>query len=241
MHARIYDLSLSAGETEVLPVVGRFFQVLSATGRVRVRTNTNLEVDLLAGQGVRDFHFQELQVRDLSGGANLVYILAGDAPLDDRRVTGEVSIIDGGRARTLANLAFMRNVYVPAAAAQTSYAQLWNPVGSGRRVNVTQVWGASAGAGGLVLSIGSAQGGGGATTGTSKLGGGATGSGVLYGTQGALPASTPMFSTNIVANGSINVRVAEPIMLPPGYGLTLNHGTVNSELAASFEWFEEAV
>ena len=54
---------------------------------------------LYAGQGQRK-EFQRLTVTDKSGAANVVLIIVADDDFIDDRITGEVSVIDGSKART---------------------------------------------------------------------------------------------------------------------------------------------
>src|SRR5207253_5023923 len=97
--------------------IGSYFKVLSATGTFEVTGDAFGQLGaLLPGQGLRleEGQFTRLTFRDTSGAPNLLYVLvAGDGFIDDR-ITGEVSVIDGEKARTLAGGMFAGAPSAPA-------------------------------------------------------------------------------------------------------------------------------
>lgn len=134
--AKVYPIELAAFGTFRLPVQGSYFKIRTATGRVEVSGNTFGKLGALdAGQGLRGAWFDDLTLTDVSGGANEIEIIVAAAEFVDDRITGEVSVIDGARGRTLAGDEFTSSTWTGAVAAgETGAVQLWNPLGSGVRL-----------------------------------------------------------------------------------------------------------
>ena len=136
--AKIYPFTLRAGESIPLLVQGSFWKVLSATGQVEVTGDSFGSIDaVMPGQGMRGYLFQRLVIRDSSGAANVVRLLIADEQFIDDRITGEVAVIDGNKARSIAGGAMTWRLSARTAnAAMRPLSQVWNPPGSGRRLIV---------------------------------------------------------------------------------------------------------
>lgn len=241
MHARIYDFTLGAGGMQRLPVVGDFFKVISATGQINVIADTGAQLDLMPGQGLREFQFNTLAISDKSGAANAGKILVGFSGMIDDRVTGEVSIVEGGRSRVLAGAAFCGSSAVAAAAGLYSQGQLWNPAASGKRLIVSEVV-FEGGAGGATVQMrwNQAALANLAMVGQSKLLGGAASVAEVRWDQAAGPTGTNMFGAGVDTKAN-QWRFAEPLIVNPGYGLILGNAGVNSYVRSNFQYFEEPV
>lgn len=239
MHARIYDFTLGPGGMQQLPVVGDFFKVINALGAIHVNVDTGASLDLMPGQGLREFSFNTLTITDKSGAANAGKILVGFSSMIDDRVTGEVAVIDGGKARTLSGSAFFGSSGVNAVSGTYAHVQLENPAASGKRVVLEQV----------VLSIATdsmvsmrsgyaalASSSGGAA---SKLIGGAASAAVRRQENIAAMIGTPLTHFLIGASRPLPVKFAEPIVIAPGGFVTLASQTLNTNLFAAWEFFEE--
>lgn len=122
--AQIYRLDLTANQAQILLVEGGLYKIMSATGAVAInREGGSVLNPMLAGQGER-VDFKRLTVTDVTGAANTVYLLVADDSFIDDRITGEVSVIDGGKSRTLAGAAFMASLGCTAVAGQYAHVQL---------------------------------------------------------------------------------------------------------------------
>lgn len=236
--AKIYQFTVPANGSFPLLVTGTVFKILSSTAAIIVAGDRFGTLgSLLAGQGLRDAPFDRLTFTDASGANNLVTLLIADAGFVDDRITGEVSVIDGGKARTMANSSFCGVVAQAALAANYSYAQLFNPAASGKNLFVGQVGAQTGTAAGMIVGFQNATTG--ALTGTnpaSKKANGAAGVGLHYaGTSGVALAG--LYS---LINGNIWVP-KEPLMVPPGWSIFLRGGVLNQDVQAAFEFFEEAV
>src|SRR5688500_10394922 len=128
--AKIYSLVIPASGSFPLLTSGDYFKGLSATGAFETTGDTFRTLGaILAGQGLEGVAFSRLTFRDTSGASNTLRVLiAGDKFIDDR-ITGEVSMIDGGKARTISNAAFAWANGCGPIAAKFSAAQLYNPIG----------------------------------------------------------------------------------------------------------------
>lgn len=241
-----YDFALLANGGQQLDVKGKFFKYVSGTGKIRVRHSGGGSVDLLPGQGVWNLDYTSLTISDRTGAANVGVILAGDFDFHDDRISGTVDVVDGGRARTIANNAFTAGVSMVAAAGEYPITQLWNPVGSGRLLIVSGVTATAASAGsaslrGGLVRLANAFGGA-----TAKKVGGTAGVGLTY-YQSVPTASLSAISgygnfsgKYYPANGQVEFRFVEPVVLNPGAGL-LCIGGLGLDIGSFFEFFEDGI
>ena len=240
--AKIYPFSIPAGGSFPLLVIGDYCKILTSSGPLSLTGDTFGTIGpILAGQGVENSPFQRLVLVDNTGNVNNGTILIADNAFIDDRITGEVSVIDGGKVRTLSQKAFCGQVYQAALAGQYSQVQLWNPAGSGANIIVESFSISSLSATSVNCSITNSA----LTTsiaGLSKLSGGSAG---IANRRSQNTASLPLnFALNTIgvtmpANGYIITNFKEPMVLLPGYGFTLQTATVNTDVMANFEWYEE--
>lgn len=134
--AKIYPFTIGAYEALPIMVQGSYFKILSATGMVDVTGDTFGTVEaMLAGQGLRGQDFRRLVIRDRSGSPNMVRLLVSDDQFIDDRITGEVSVVDGNKARSVAGGAMTWRLSTASVGANgRPLSQIWNPAGTGRRI-----------------------------------------------------------------------------------------------------------
>ena len=239
--ASIYDFTLTAGGTFVLPVEGSYYRIMSSTGAVEVRRDGGAGLSpLIAGQGERDQEFSRLTIKDKSGAVNSGYIICGDMTFIDDRINGEVLTVSGGVARTLAGLAFMGGVSVGGATGLYSHAQLWNPATSTRVIVVTTIYAVPNSSNSFHIRA--------ATAAIANMNGNV--SGKLLGTNGAgeirYDQSAGLQGSNTLmpylsspgGAGTLILKFDEPIVLMPGNGIILVNPSPNSGIGANFELFE---
>lgn len=241
--AQIYDFTLAAGGSFEILAEGSYYRILSATGSIEVRRDGGSRLaPMLPGQGERD-EFQRLTLRDLSGAPNTGFIIVADGTFIDDRITGEVSVIDGEKARTIAGGNYMAAMFSAAVAAQHSHAQLWNP-SSNTRIVVNQLDVTSSVAQQIGVSRHNA-----ALTSVSAgtiinklLSSAAVGMG-----QSRFQSNATIIPTivgkrvNVQANQTILYPLRGPIVIPPGWGLTIWGYTVNADVTANADVFEELI
>jgi hypothetical protein len=233
-----FDFNLQANGGQVIDVAGRFFKYKSGTGLIRVKTDKGGYVDLLPGQGVWGVEFSSLNVQDKSGAANAGVILAGGFDFRDDRISGSVEVIDGGRDRTLANRAFWGQAGVGVVAAQYPHVQLFNPAASGVNVYIPSIVVSSGTAGfvGIGVQFAALDF---VNFGTSKkVGGSAAKSEVQRRNINIKTWGAQFTSRQVQANVSVEKKLAEPILLTPGWGAVVWHETVATDLSAEFEFIE---
>ncbi len=242
--ASIYDFTLAANGSFVLPVEGSYYRILSSTGAVQVRRDGGSGLSpLQAGQGERDQEFKRLTITDRTGVANVGLIIVGDSTFVDDRITGEVSIIDGEKARSLASALYASCPGINGVVGNYSIAQLWNPPGSGKHVIVTQGLFSASSAGGILLSFGTVA----RTTNVTatalrnKLASGAVGLGQVRIETNVTAPSGNLWSAYCQGNTNVPWFPKGPIVLPPGVGLEFSSNVVNSSITTSFEHYEENI
>lgn len=242
-----FDLNIPAGGSQAIDVAGDRVQFLSAVdpfAQIEIRPNfAQGNISLKPGQG---FKFSEQVTRWIVFNRGTVvlsgYLLIGSGDFFDQRIAGTVDVIDGGKARTLGNQAFMGTSYQGAVAAQYPHVQLWNPAGSGKQLIVGAFAAASATAGGWQLrsavaaltTLGAAPG--------SKNVGGAGGVGqVRMVTNAAAQGLTIMMQGYLQASTLYEKKLNEPIVLAPGAGINVLANALNVDITANFEFFEESI
>lgn len=241
MHARIYDFTLTAGAMQRLPVVGDFFKVISATGVINVNVDTGATLDLMPGQGLREFNFNTLTITDKSGAGNVGKILVGFSGMIDDRVTGEVSVLDGGKSRTLAGQAFQYGMGVAPGAGLYALFQMQNPVGSAKNVIVKTYKIAAQAAGVVAVALNDAPLQADLSGVASKLIGSANVPALKFYGGAVAGAMGPNYFdiANLQANAEISKVLQEPWVLTPGATMKIHSATAAQTLNCVFEWIEE--
>jgi hypothetical protein len=211
-------------------VEGDYFKIKSSSGSLTVTGDTFGSLGgMLQGQGLRDTDFKRLTLTDETGAINNGYLLVSDGNFVDDRITGEVSVIDGGKARTLSNIAFAGYAGIAAVAAQY--------------LVVEQVQATSTFAGLFTMRAHNATFGSFSSFGQPKKIGGTDSVGAFYATNNAavLGAGKILGVGSVVANGNVTFRQAEPIVIPPNFGLCIYSNTLASDLYANFEFYEDPI
>lgn len=242
-----YTIAVPANGSMQMQVAGRYLRVNACTNPISVSIDGIGTLGAIgAGQGLKlpasVQPFQRLMFTDASGAVNNVTFIVADADFVDNTVLGTVSVVDGGKARTLAGVTFSGYATCSQGAAGTyPQVQIWNPAGSGKRAIIEQIMAASS-IGGTFSTIVSTQ------TALTTLVGVAASKNV--GNAGSttqirtLASATPdggaaQFATMGGAQyQSAPYKLAEPIVLHPGWGLNVG-GLVNQNVAATFEFYEE--
>lgn len=230
---RDYRFDFANGTTDLVETMSvrtgyvRYYECLSGGGvdqRIRVESmGGGWQCVLRPGQGFR-LPAEEtggIVVTNLSGAAMAGTLKLGprDWSFEDQRLVGEVSVIDGGRFRTLSGSVFGWRLSQAASVGNNNVAQIWNPAGSGLRVLVKSysVQGGAMVCGFNNVSLGSAGG----TIG-NKLAGGASVPGGIVSNQSYNPTQNPsgFVTVNQIPSG-VPILEPEPIVIPPGFGFVM--------------------
>lgn len=246
--AQIYDFVLTPGGSANLAVAGGYYRIMSATGPVRVRREGGSQLGpLYPGQGERQ-EFNRLTITDLSGAANTGYILVSDESFVDERITGEVSVINGERAKTDAGKAYLANIFCVASIGNYSHVQLFNPSASGRNVYVEQAilntyyltsptnfyfkFNTAA------LAIANAPPG----PRNKNLNGGNASASLLYFENNSAQLGTGFLELGAGNSSSFTFNPkGGPILLRPGVGLVVSPAIVNTAVLVQLDLYEEAL
>lgn len=243
-----YDLNIPAGGAQNIDVAGTRVQFLSADdpfAQIELRPNyAQGNISLRPGQG---FQFDEQVTRWVvfnRGGVPLKgLLLIGSGNFFDQRIAGTVDVIDGGKARTLAGIAFTAYGYSLAQAAVYSALQLWNPVGSGKNAVVEQIliYGSNAAPIYAVVKSGQTVYGNLKSAGQPKKLGSVPSVVEVRGDYTATPPGLPgMVTLSAPSPSGMSIyRPNEPIVVPPGWGLNMISTSPNVDTSGSFEWYED--
>lgn len=242
--AKIYDFTIPAGGSFTLLVEGSFYRIQQATGALEVRRDGGSGIGpIYPGQGERDEEFKRLTLIDKSGSANAGFIVVSDGSFVDDRITGEVSVINGEKSRTLAGAMYIGNASAFAVGAQYSHCQLWNPTTNKNLIvgalNFSTSTAQAVGLGFNAVQLNTDQ------TGNlvmnKKQGGAATAAQVRAGNYVGSIVPVNGFQGYMPANLITNFQPQGVIVVPPGTGLTAWAQTPNTALITGFEWFEESI
>jgi len=220
--AKIYDFTIPANGSFTLLVEGSYYRILSSTGSLEVRRDGGSGVGpIYAGQGERDEEFKRITLVDKTGAINSGYIIISDGTFVDDRITGEVSVIDGGKARTIANSSYCSVVTCAGTATNYSHVQIWNPVGSGKNVIVEAVNLFSPTAAYLSLNLGSSiLGVGIGNMQPKKALGSVSTAQTKKENKAAVTSDSQIWLAYVAATQTQAIKFNEPIALTPGSGLT---------------------
>lgn len=247
---RSYDLNIPVGGAQNIDAMGDRVQFLSAVdpfAQIELRPNyTQGNISLKPGQGFRFSTAASGWVVFNKGTVPLTgVLLVGNGDFFDQRISGEVSVIDGGKARTMGGGAFMG--YVSSATTQAAnrpVVHYRNPAGSGKNVIVESILVSSSAAGfigfgfqvaGLTTVVGNVA---------SKLAGGAAGvTSMSRDELTGYPYATNIGGANVNAGGAVLIPLKEPIVLTQNSGIGISLSTVGAGnlLTATLEIVEELV
>ena len=247
------DISLTTAITDqILPLKGDFLYIDQAsTGSVYVELNAKqggtLAPVLLAAGGsieIPDGGFNSIKINAVAQLNKYVRIIVGNGA----RIKGganvnassmSVSVVDGGLLRTQDNSAFIGYSAAGALAANYTQVQLWNPAGSGKRLVVEKISSFCSVAASMSVGYHTAAYANVIGNAASKSVAGAASVAEMRYMQGAATYTGAWFSKQTPANTTTPEELREPIIIPPGYGLVVRNTTVNQDLGAYFEFFEQ--
>lgn len=186
-------------------------------------------------------------IKNLKGEGTIIgQVLFSAGKFTDNRVSGAVEVIDGGKNRTMANVAFLGAVVTPGQAGNAATAQLWMPVGAVKAASVEKIFISSSAAGQVRLLATNIIGVNAGGSPGSKLIGGANGTCLQFADSivgaGVPPGSIRQLAALTVAsNQQYVLDFEEPVVIRAGYGLSVQHTLGAADINVTFEFFEENV
>lgn len=252
----IYDISIAPGQIRDIFCNGSYvyFYAGSAGGADATITvnqdSRGQRVLLQPGQAYRmpngDTGTRWL-IGNLRGEGTIVgRLVIGSGELTDNRVTGSVEVVDGGKSRTLVNMAFMARVGTNGGVGLFPHAQILNPAGSGKNVFVSQIFlattvAASMGIRPYSVPLATLQNAGALSKDLS--GAVSTAQLRIEGSETVLTqtGTNLYFSGDFAAGQYVNVSLREPILIRPGNGLIAYGTATNNFVTMSAEFVEEPV
>lgn len=245
----LLQFNIAAGETKHFERAGRYFEIISAQSLLNVHfedaAGSRAESLKLALSGFfAEGGFSSFEVENPTAAKQSVQVLISDGRGGSRRQPGVVSVVDGGRQRTIDGVAFMGATSLTAAAGQWPVLQLLNPAGSGKRLVVKRVTMGSDIA--TVCRVGRlvAPAGGAAIELRSKLIAAALAmAGKIYrDPAAAIPAAfEQFFAINTAASAQVVYAFEEPLVIAAGEGVAVVGNSGVQTASVLFEGYEEAV
>lgn len=253
MSLQYYDFTLVSGQVRSFDVFGDYVYYLegSAGGEdltIELKPGMGGDTILLKpGQGYRLEAGQQVggwSMKGRVGAGQVVGVLQmGTGNFTDNRVTGEVSVVDAGRSRSVNKTSYVLSNRAPAVAAQNSWLQL-RPGGTATKMLIVwRLWVTSSVAGIVQLRRNdtalAGTDGGGKTNKKFEIGIVQPTTQFKYGSN-AVMGGDLMMEFTLEANKTFLIEFKDPVILLPGAGLVIN-GPVNAELAANVEVANEAI
>lgn len=253
MSAQDYDFRLAVGGTQEINSEGRFLYYLSGSAgglseRIKVKHQASgLQMKLMPGQAFELPAGAKLgaswRIENADGQAVIVgSVIVGRGAFKDNRMSGSVSVVEGGKVRTSSGGAFSGYLGQSAVAGKYAHVQIWNPAGSKKNIFVeSMIFVVSASPSFVVVAHDSGQ----LTAqwaSTSKKVGGALSAGVLCkGSLASVAIGEALAGMTIQQNVPQVLNFREPLMVPEGRGVVVASQVLASDLQVSFESFEEPV
>ncbi len=217
--------------------------VSAGDARIIVRPENGAEIILKPGQSFRiASDASRWFVKSFDGVSTIAgVIIIGSGDFVDNGIVGTVSVVDGAKIRTDAGVAFLISADCAALAANIALSQLWNPVGSGKKIILESFSLASSntvqiGFGYSALQVATLSG----VGVCKKLGGAASVMQARTENASATTGVTKMGS--LVLSAAVTTMVLkEPIVINPGFGFIAWSGAVNTDIRAIYEYFEESI
>ena len=250
---QIYDFTVAPNNQRQLDAPGTYFYYYSGSAGGADQTITlrgvssGLRIVLKNGQSLRLPKDQAPEtswyIGNYANAATIVgTVIVGNGEIQDNRIQGDVSIIDGGKSRSLASSAFMGATAAGAVAAQFAGIQLWNPAATGKNI-VLEKFSVSSGTA-MIFNMGqnaAAMASLITNSGPKLLGSAVANIGVIRNGNNVASVITKILAANYVAaNASMDYNLREPVVIPPGFGFVVEGSVVNTGITATFEWFEES-
>jgi hypothetical protein len=239
----------AAGETKTFTINGERLEILEAQYPVDVMLmdKSGAQLSIMKGSEASFFSapkegFQTVQISSAQAQVIRVFIGSGDA--GTRRISSSVSVIDGGRARVDAGIAFAATAGLNPGAGNYAFLQLWNPAGSGKRLVVDQMAVSLSVAGSAVIFPGAGPLTTLVSTLSNKKAGAANGVGEVRTQSSAISSVFPQGTWQGIGSqvGSYTTwKPTHPIVVLPGWGVLVQASATNVGAQANFEWFEEAL
>ena len=244
----LLTVTLAANETKQFAKAGRYFEIIDSSYAVQVDftgdqgQRSDSMINALSGLFVED-PYSGFAITNGAIAQNVTLLVMENGRGGSRRQPGIVQVIDGGKERTKANLAFTLATQLVGVAAQYSYIALVNPAVSGRRAVIDQM---------LVTGICATQdfivgfitpGAIGALLGNppSKLSNGAVSIMETRTLQqvGSLSGNS-LFICPASTSSPVVWRPPEPIIVLPGYCYFLR-AAINAALICTMDYYEEPI
>ncbi len=175
-------------------------------------------------------------------------VVIGFGAVTSTNLQGTVQTVDGGRARSLAGLAFSAYGYAAGSAGNFPFVQLWNKstdknlvvngivlvssLASGHNLRYSQA----------VINASDYMAGA-----AKKASAAASAAGVIKVNNAAsvdafsLAPNSNRFFMSVQSSVTQQWRPTEPLIVPPGWGVTLSSVNSGADSGVTFEWFEESI
>lgn len=244
---KIYDVTLAAGVAMNIPLPGRYFRILEGAGTFQIQFDNGVQTEFVAGLGIQLEPFNWAMLT--SPTSQVVTVAVSDLRIDDNRLAGVVSVVNGEITNVLAGRAFSAMHGGSGAAGKYPVTQLFNPAGSGVNIVVSRVslrLTTAAGTGFMMRRydtlIDTVPTYGGPQYGQSKVVGGANGVGeVRYDVVDSVAGYTAkrIMSGGVPQQyGMAEVPFAEPLVLTPGVGVLCYANLQSAGIDVTYQWLE---
>jgi hypothetical protein len=238
--------TIAAGETKTFERGGRYLEIIDAAGPLSIILSdqnggrADAAKDVLSGTYMGTA-FAKFEV--YSATAQTVELFITDTTGGTKRQPGVVRIIDGEREKVSGGTAFRMIAQTTTGAAGTAMLQAFNPAGSGRNVYINGVSIGSSAADNYSVFTTTTQNTNFAANSRSLDVTGADGvTTYRFDNSGQVMAGVRLITSGFLqASAERELRFTRPVLLRPGYGLTVQAATLATTLRATWDLEELAV
>lgn len=239
----LLTIALAANQTQQFAKAGTYFEVTDADYPVTIDFTgqngslTDTMRNALSGLYLED-PYSSFSITNGATAQTVRVLVMENGRGGSRRQPGVVSVVDGGKARTLAGVAGFGSVASAAAATFRSYVQIWNPPASTNRLVVESVFLSSPTAGSFELRTHNAA--------LVTLNGSPLSkrnqdilSSIEFRSNNTSAATfgQGLINTYLQAATTLQLSFKEPLILDPGFGCLAVPVATNVEIRAGWEFY----
>lgn len=246
-----FNFQVAVAGASLIQQPGRYVYYRKATAglnapEIQVKSDQGDVVKLLPGEGYTfDTRFSSVMITNSDAASTIAgQVIVGDGIFQANRVQGEVSVVDGSKARSLSGDCFSCLIGTAAVAGQYSHAQLWNPLASGKNIALEYFVCSLPVVKNLYLATYNVALALSASVPTNKMINSVRASvaEVRYQNNAAILSTTLLqYVEWAAADVPYEHEFKRPVIIPPGFGVQIIDGIVNQALHVGFEFVEDAI
>lgn len=240
--------TFTAGEIKPFAIPGNRFEILSSSGPVSVSFQDANGIEITNGfasnipsgsYAVPDGGFKRIAITSPTGQQITFLIASGES--GTRSIAGTVSVVDDGKSRTLASTAFIGTGFQSGVAAQFPNLMLWNKSTSKNLILERVSMSSSTAANFALKTVTAVFGAVYQVPPNKQIALAASANAEIRNLSGAGMGTANLLNIFGAANTEVRYTFTSPIVIPPGFGVTVVGGVAAADLLAGYEFYESPI